>query len=75
MLSDTLDILGLACAVAGALILWGLGVALLIACPCLMFISYSVAGSGDVAARRVLGRAVIALRSIPRRRRARPKAV
>lgn len=56
MLSDLIDVLGLAALVAGAFVLLGLGWALLVLCPVLMFLARAVEGEGDAAAHRALAR-------------------
>lgn len=77
MFSDLIELLGLACLVAGVFVLLGLGAAFLAAGACLLFIGQGV---NDASAARALTRARTALGrslSAPVRRvrtwRARPK--
>lgn len=80
MLSDLLDVLGLAAIVAGVFVLAGLGACLLAAGAALMFTARAV---DDAAANRALSRILRAARRVataparvkrPRRRRAKPQA-
>jgi hypothetical protein len=81
VISTTFDVLGLAALVAGVLILAGLGFALIVACPCLMFIGWGIKPEEDRAAVVALARARARVRralGAPRRLRAswsKPKAV
>ncbi len=45
MISTTLEVLGFACAVASAFVFAGLGAALAVASPCLLFMGYSAEGA------------------------------
>jgi hypothetical protein len=54
MFSDAIELLGLACVVAGVLVLLGLGAALLAAGGCLLIVG---AGGGDAAILTALARA------------------
>jgi hypothetical protein len=81
VLSDLIDVLGLAALVAGAFVLLGLGWALLVLCPVLMFLARAVEGDGDAAAHRALTRvlagarrAVTAPARVKRPRRRKPQA-
>lgn len=80
MLSDLIDVLGLAAIVAGVFVLAGLGFALLTGGAVLMFVARAV---DDAAANRALSRVLRAARRVvtaparvrrPRRRRAKTQA-
>jgi len=80
VLSDLIDVLGLAALIAGVFVLAGLGWALLAAGAALMFTARAI---DDAAANRALSRILYALRRAvtaptrvkrPRRRQAKPQA-
>lgn len=64
MLSDLIDVLGLAAGVAGVFVLAGSGFALLAACVALMFVARALEGPGDAAAGRALTRVMRGARRV-----------